>query len=194
MTDASSSSNGSVPFGDRLRAARTELGLTLDQLATAAGLSKGFLSRVERNEASPSVATLVTICDVMSIEVGTLFRAPQLRLIKRGDAETITTVGPGIREMVMTPRSERLVQLILSTVDPGGSAGDALYTIDCEVEVAHVVTGRVEVRFANETVLLSRGDALTFPGREPHSWRNASDTETAEVVWAISPAPWRGSE
>lgn len=194
MTTGPSPSHGTVPFGDRLRAARVALGLTLDQLATATGLSKGFLSRVERNESSPSVSTLVTLCEVMNIEVGTLFRAPQLRLIKREDAEPLSNGGHGIRETELTPRSERLVQLIHSTVDPGGHAAEALYSIECEVEVVYVLAGSVEVRFANETVALTPGDALTFPGREPHTWRNASDTEPAEVMWAISPAPWRGSQ
>lgn len=192
MKTVPAQTNETVPFGDRLRAARIALGLTLDQLATASGLSKGFLSRVERNESSPSVATLVTICDVMNIEVGTLFRAPQVRLIRREDAEAINLGGHGMREAVMTPRNEGLLQLIHSAIEPGGHGGEAMYTIDCEVEVAYVLDGSIELRFPHETVHLSTGDALTFPGHEPHTWRNTSDTESAEVIWAISPAPWRG--
>ena len=66
-----------VRIGSKLRAARTTHGYTLEQLARATGLTKGFLSRVERDETSPSVATLLTLCEVMSIDVGSLFTAPQ---------------------------------------------------------------------------------------------------------------------
>ena len=47
-----SPSNNEIRIGSRLRAARQAHGYTLDQLASAAGLTKGFLSRVERDETS----------------------------------------------------------------------------------------------------------------------------------------------
>jgi hypothetical protein len=40
---------------------------------------------------------------------------------------------------------------------------------------------------------LSTGDALTFPGGEPHTWSNASASRGAEVIWVLVPAPWSGS-
>lgn len=169
------------------------LGLTLEQLAGSAGLSKGFLSRVERDEASPSVATLVALCEVMNIEVGSLFAAPDLMLVRRDDAHAINLGGRGVHEAVMTPRAQTNIQLIHSNVEPGGHGGHDLYTINCEVEVAYVLHGSIELRFAQTSTVLEVGDALTFPGSEPHTWSNASDTEPAEVIWVISPAPWSGS-
>lgn len=56
----------------------------------------------------------------------------------------------------------------------------------------HVVTGRVTVVFATHEVPLGPGATLTFPGREPHTWRNAGDGP-AEVLWVITPAAWSGS-
>jgi quercetin dioxygenase-like cupin family protein len=55
-----------------------------------------------------------------------------------------------------------------------------------------VVSGAVTVRFADRAVRLETGDALTFPGREPHSW-HAEDDAAAEVCWVLVPAPWSGS-
>ena len=46
------SPTNAVRIGSRLRAARKAHGYTLDQLASASGLTKGFLSRVERDETS----------------------------------------------------------------------------------------------------------------------------------------------
>jgi DNA-binding XRE family transcriptional regulator len=58
-----------VRIGARLRAARQARGLTLDKVAAATGVTKGFLSRLERDDVSPSVASLVAVCDVLGVRV-----------------------------------------------------------------------------------------------------------------------------
>ncbi|MFC7766001.1 helix-turn-helix domain-containing protein [Leucobacter soli] len=55
-----------IPIGAKLRASRQAQGLTLEQLATASGLTRGFISRVERDETVPSVPTLVQLCQALS--------------------------------------------------------------------------------------------------------------------------------
>ena len=92
----------------------------------------------------------------------------------------------------MSPRGESRVQLLRSSLEAGAHGGHELYTVNCDIEVMHVVSGTVTVRFADRTVRLDAGDALTFPGREPHTW-TAEDGEPAEVVWVLVPAPWSGS-
>ena len=52
---------GPVAIGSRIRAARQDQRLTIEQVVEATGLTNGFLSRVERNLTSPSVASLVTM-------------------------------------------------------------------------------------------------------------------------------------
>jgi len=64
-------------FGSRLRAARRARGLTAQQVAEAAGVTKGFVAQIERDETSPSVATLLRMCDALGIEVGSLFESPR---------------------------------------------------------------------------------------------------------------------
>ena len=182
-----------VRIGSKLRAARKAKGYTLDQLAAASGLTKGFLSRIERDETSPSVASLITLCEVMSVEVGTLFTAPDVALVRRDDAPTINLGGTGVNEKLMTPRGQAKLQLVHTSVEPGGTGGTDLYTINCEVEVLYVLKGSVELILADGRRKLSTGDALTFAGGEPHSWVNTSQSRPAEVIWVLVPAPWSGS-
>jgi transcriptional regulator with XRE-family HTH domain len=182
-----------VRIGSKLRAARKTHGYTLDQLASASGLTKGFLSRIERDETSLSVASLVTLCQVMSIDVGSLFSVPDVALVRRADAPAINLGGSGVAEKLMTPRGQAKLQLVHSVVEPGGSGGSDLYTINCEVEVLYVLRGTVELVFSDRTQKLAAGDAMTFAGGEPHTWRNLSASRPAEVVWALVPAPWSGS-
>lgn len=182
-----------VRIGSRLRAARKAHGYTLDQLASASRLTKGFLSRVERDETSPSVASLLTLCEVMSIDVGSLFSAPDVALVRRNDAPAINLGGTGVTEQLMTPRGQAKLQIVHSSIEPAGSGGSDLYTINCEIEVVYVLKGTVEMVFSDRTQKLSAGDALTFSGGEPHTWVNPSSSRGAEVVWVLVPAPWSGS-
>jgi len=178
-----------IPFGARLRAARMALGLTLDQLARSCNLSKGFLSRVERDDASPSVATLLDLCEVMNIEVGSLFMPPSVTLVRRSDAQAVNLGGDGVIDSIMTAHHERRFQIIHSLVEPGGHGGEKLYSTDCESEVAYVLQGDIEMIFVHHREVLHAGDALTFCGREPHSWKNISTDHQAEIIWVIAPAP-----
>ncbi|WP_421015554.1 helix-turn-helix domain-containing protein [Glutamicibacter creatinolyticus] len=174
----------SIKIGSRLRVARQGQRLTIDQVAEMAGLTKGFLSRVERDLTSPSVATLLTLCEVLSIEVGELFTVPETKLVKLGAAPRISLGGEGIIEQLLTPRTERRVQVIRAEIAPHGAGEAELYSMDCQVEVLHVHSGRFTLILSEERMELQAGDTVTFPGREPHSWINPSP-EPAVVTWTL---------
>ncbi|AFR27931.1 cupin domain-containing protein [Arthrobacter sp. Rue61a] len=183
-------SNIPVAIGSRIRAARQAQRLTIEQVADATGLTKGFLSRVERDLTSPSVASLVTLCQVLSVSVGDLFAAPETHLTKRDDGPRISLGGQGIVERLLTARSERRLQILQATIEPRGRGENELYAVDCDVDVLHVVKGRIKLILTNEEYDLEEGDTLSFPGREPHTWVNPTD-ETVEVLWVLVPAASR---
>jgi transcriptional regulator with XRE-family HTH domain len=180
-----------TPIGAKLRSARTAQGMSLAQVAETTGLSKGFLRRVERDETSPSVATLVQLCQVLSLPVGALFAEPEVQRIADSGAPRINLGGFGADERLMSPRSEQRVQLLRSELAPDANGGADLYTINCDVEVLHVIAGSLTVRFVDRSLTVHAGDALTFPGHEPHTWR--VEDGPATVVWVLVPAPWSGS-
>ena len=183
-------SNVPVAIGSRIRAARQAQRLTIEQVADATGLTKGFLSRVERDLTSPSVASLVTLCQVLSVSVGDLFAAPETHLTRRDDGPRISLGGQGILERLLTARSERRLQILQATIEPRGRGENELYAVDCDVDVLHVVKGRIKLILTNEEYDLEEGDTLSFPGREPHTWINPTD-ETVEVLWVLVPAASR---
>lgn len=180
-----------VRIGARLRASRLAQGLTLEQLAQASGLTKGFISRVERDETMPSVPTLVQVCQTLSLPIGSLFEEPDLQLIALADAPLINMGGTGADERLVTPRSEERMQVLRSSLQPQASGGDSLYTINCDVESLHVLSGEVEMLFADRRISLVEGDTLTIPGRTPHTWRTGD--VGAEIAWVLVPAAWSGS-
>jgi transcriptional regulator with XRE-family HTH domain len=57
----------------RLKRLREVKGVTLEDLAQQTGLTKSFLSKVERGVSMPSIATVLKIADAFKVSAGNLF-------------------------------------------------------------------------------------------------------------------------
>jgi transcriptional regulator with XRE-family HTH domain len=178
-----------LPIGGRLRATRLARGLTLGQVAAAAGLTEGFVSKLERDQVSPSVASLVSVCEALGLRVGELFEPPTSAIVRSGEGAKINWGGINAREYLLSPGSQAHIEVLHSIVEPKGSGGDELYALDTEIEFVYVLKGQFDIVLGPSTHHLTVGDAMTFRGREPHTWRNPSTTDIAEVLWVLSPAP-----
>jgi transcriptional regulator with XRE-family HTH domain len=178
-----------IPIGGRLRATRLARGLTLGQVAAAAGLTEGFVSKLERDHVSPSVASLVAVCEALGLRVGELFEPPTSAIVRAGEGAMINFGGINALEYLLSPGSQTHVEVLHSIVSPQGSGGEELYALDTEIEFVYVLKGRFDIVLGPTTHNLNVGDAMTFRGREPHTWRNPSTSEPAEVLWVLSPAP-----
>lgn len=177
-----------IPIGGRIRATRLARGLTLGQVAAAAGLTEGFVSKLERDQVSPSVASLVSVCEALGLRVGDLFDAPANAIVRAGDGAQINFGGNDVKEFLLSSGDQNSIEVLHSKISAGGSGGDELYALNCEVEFVYVLKGQLEIILGPEHQLLNTGDAMTFRGRDPHTWRNPTK-ETIEVLWVMSPAP-----
>lgn len=186
---AKSVTERAIPIGSRLRATRLARGLTLGQVASATGLTEGFVSKLERDQVSPSVASLVSVCEALGLRVGDLFEPPSSAVVRAGEGARINFGGQSVREYLLSPGSQSHIEVLHSIVEPRGSGGDELYALDTEVEFVYVLTGRFDIILGAQKFELATGDAMTFRGREPHTWRNPSAENRAEVLWVLAPAP-----
>jgi transcriptional regulator with XRE-family HTH domain len=177
-----------IPIGGRIRATRLARGLTLGQVAAAAGLTEGFVSKLERDQVSPSVASLVAVCEALGLKVGDLFDAPESAIVRAGDGAQINFGGSDAKEYLLSSGNQSSIEVLHSVIEPGGSGGAELYALNCEVEFVYVLRGQLEMVLGPERHLLNTGDAMTFRGRDPHTWLNPSDQQV-EVLWVMSPAP-----
>lgn len=61
-------------LGERIRARRTELGWTQEQLSTKVGISKGFLSDLENGKRKVSAENLMGIAQVLNLSLDFLMK------------------------------------------------------------------------------------------------------------------------
>ena len=175
-----------IDIGSRLRQQRQQKGLSQRALARLAGVTNGLISQIEQNSISPSIASLKTILDVLSLSLADFFTGDESatpdyfydrkRLPNLGSGDVrILLVGAGIRHRAMS---------ILHEVYPPG-ADTQMYTHAGE-EGGVVTKGRIEVTVAAKTKILGPGDAYYFESRLPHRFRNTGTTP-CEIISANSP-------
>lgn len=172
-------------IGIRLRTARQKARLTVEELAEATGVSKGYISRVERDLTMPSIPNLLLLCRTLGIAVADVFAATPVDLVRLADAPVVDLGGTGIQERLVTPPHERRLQMLYSTIAPGGRSESEAYGMDSDLETVHVVSGVFVVDFDGQEYELGPGDTLTFPGHAPHRWRNPGP-DPAVVLWTLA--------
>jgi transcriptional regulator with XRE-family HTH domain len=177
-------------IGRRLRSARQERGMTLQQVARSSGLTGAFISQLERGDTSASISSLVKIAAALGIEVTSLFEKPSSTLVRRGDRVPTMLGGEGVMDYLLTPAAEKRAQVIETHLEPGGTADEELYTRGGELLICVVQSGTLEMRLENESIILHAGDALTIDPKVPHTWRNPSRRSRTKVIWVDVPAEY----
>jgi DNA-binding transcriptional MerR regulator len=170
--------------GHRLRALRTERGFSLREAAALAKLSPGFLSALERNAASASVASLQLLTHAYGVTTLDLFAAPSRSGRRIRPRERPVLELNGVRIEQLSAGALRLEPQLF--VLDAGSTSDGAYAHEGE-EFLYVLEGAVTVWIGTgEKHRLQPGDALTFPSTLPHRWRNRADGET-RLLWINTP-------
>jgi transcriptional regulator with XRE-family HTH domain len=175
-------------IGAQLKAARLAARKTMAEVAEQAGLTKGFVSKLERDLANVSVASLIRLCEALDISVGSLFEASIGEVVRRGARPPINFGGNRVQEYLLTPSGEKRVQAILSDIEPGGGSGDEPYSLPADVEFVFVLAGQLQITVAGEQITLEQGDAFTFPASTQHTFRATPQAGRTQVLWVFSPA------
>jgi transcriptional regulator with XRE-family HTH domain len=162
--------------------------MSLSGLAERSGLTKGFLSQVERDLTSPSVGTLLRLCQALELPVGHLFDGAHTPIVRSGERTPIGFGGTGVSEFRLTPAHDTRVLLILSEIAPGGGSGEDQYSLGSDAEVVHVLEGTLDLEVAGTRYVLAAGDTLTFDASAPHRWHNPSAALPTRVLWFLAPA------
>ncbi len=175
-------------LGMRIRSLREARGQSLKQLAGATGLTQSFLSQVERDLTSPSVASLRKIAEALGTSVATFFTGgpPNGRVVRKDARAVLIHPKRRWRDSLLTPTTNGKLQVIYTEIEPGGGSGDEAYSHDSDEECVVVLRGKLDFWVGDEHYKLDAGDAITFESRLPHKNRNPGPTKT-HVLWVITP-------
>lgn len=177
-----------MQLGKKIRDLRLRRGLTVQQLAEATGLSKGFISQVENNRTSPSLATLQDLARALETSVAYLVvEEEQVPFVVRGvDRPRLHVGGNTSRVEVLSAQPKRNLELIVAELPPGVSAGDKRHYHHGE-ECVLCLEGRVSLTCGEHVIALEAGDSCHYDGRVPHAVENSGIT-SARVLIAMTPA------
>ena len=162
--------------------------MTLRELADAAGVTESFLSQVEREVASPSIASVQRIAGALGLAIAELFaeEPSRGRLVRRTERRRIEYPGLGAVDEFLTLGLSGRVQVIISTIAPGGGTGPEAYSHDSDEEVVVVLEGSIELWVGEDHHVLETGDAITYSSRLPH-WNFNNGPTPAVVLFAVTP-------
>ncbi|MHC5232932.1 cupin domain-containing protein [Brucella sp. LJL56] len=185
-------SNDAGEIGARIRLRRQALGLTLGYLSEVSGLSTGALSQIERGLVSPTVRTLYTIADVLSMSPAQLidpqgFAAAARAnpyVLRGGEQPEVLNAG-GIIKHRASPELIETMKSFSVRIIPGGSSGEECYTHSGE-ELGYVISGSFTLQIEDAQYLLSTGDGFALPSTTRHRFFNNGETE-AFVLWVNKP-------
>lgn len=162
-------------IGPTLRKQRLAQGLTLADVATLAGVSRGMLSKIENGQVSTSLDTLHQIVSALGITLTQLFRNFD---VPEGSAQHVKS-GEGLEVVRRGTKRGHTYHLLAYDQGPQKQIEPFLITMDDASEVfptfthpgiefIYMLEGRIEYRHGRDTYLLEPGDSLTFLGSVPH--------------------------
>ncbi len=177
-----------MDIGEKLRQLRQQRGLTQEEMADRCELSKGFISQVERNLASPSIATLTDMLECLGVSLSDFFTdrseerlvfSPQDMFVKEDSEElrgSITWLVPDAQKNEMEP--------ILVVLGAGGKT----YVMNPGEgeEFGYVLSGSVTLVVGSRSTKIKAGSSFCLHPRESHYLYNHTQ-RPARFLWISTP-------
>lgn len=174
-----------MEIGPKIKDLRLKSQLTQEELADRCELTKGYISQLENDLTSPSIATLVDILNSLGSSLSEFFMdsaAEQIvfkesdRFEKKNDDNTIKWLVPSAQKNAMEP--------ILMIINEGGTSGKDLPHEGEEFGL--VLKGSVSVFIGKKEYKAAEGDAFYFRSSKTHYIKNIGKSE-AKIIWVSCP-------
>ena len=174
-----------MDVGQRIRQLRMLNGLTQEELASRCELTKGFLSQLENNLATPSLPTLMDIVEALGTDMSTFFKETDETqicfsrddfFVDEREGYTINWIVPNAQKNTMEP--------IIVEIAPG-SCSQVMQPHEGE-EFCYVLNGKVTLVIGDREYEVRKGNTFYINGEREHYLRNDS-AHAAQVLWICSP-------
>jgi len=187
-----------VRIGKKIRDMRNQRAVKLHELADAAQISKGLLSRIENGRTIPSLPVLLAVIRALDVNLDSFFEGLELPLqkayIHRRKADYMPfekeeAFGFLYHHILNGSIASIALEAVLLDLEPGSHREPV--TTD-GYEFKYILKGQVDYHLGQEVICLQEGDSLFFNGRIPHVPVN-SGTETASMLVIYLLLPTNGN-
>jgi transcriptional regulator with XRE-family HTH domain len=174
-----------MDIGKRVKQLRTKKNLTLTELASRCELTKGYLSQLENNTASPSVATLTDIVEVLGTNLADFFKEPSEEQYTFGTGDFFEDEKEDSKTTWIVPNAQKnRMEPIILELKPQGKSEEVI-PHDGE-EFGYVLSGRITLVLGEEKKNIKKGETFYFKGDRTHYLVNDSQ-HPAKVLWICTP-------
>jgi transcriptional regulator with XRE-family HTH domain len=162
---------GTNAIANSIKTLRRRREITLEKLAALTAMDKGYLSRIERGQKSPSVGTLLKIAEALKVQVSQLFGEAtsddSITVIRRSEYVAISSgKSAEVFLQVLLPANRRR-RMSAFFVEPGIER-DTRQADHPGDEMLYVLQGSIEIIFPDRSIQLSAGDCIHFDGHLRH--------------------------
>ena len=163
-------------IGAKVKELRIGRNLTQEELADRTELSKGFISQLERDLTSPSIATLMDILQALGTDLKDFFN--------EDDEEKVDEEDKNITEWIIPNAQKNIMEPIRVTLQPGGSTyPDNPHEGE---EFGYVLSGTITIHLGKKTWKVKKGESFYFTPRSTH-YITAGPKAGASLIWVTSP-------
>lgn len=176
-----------MDIGKKIRRMRIEKQLTQEELANRCELSKGFISQLENNLTSPSIASLMDILEILGTNLKEFFNEIDNEKItfKKDDMFETEDVELGYELMWLVPNSQKndMEPIILTLKEGGRYKKEKPHEGE---EFGYVLVGSIYLHLGSKKSKVKKGESFYFKPRADHYISNAGKT-TAKIIWVSTP-------
>ncbi len=172
--------------------------MSLDQLARNAGLTKGYVSKIENSHRAPPFSTLIKIAEALHTEVSVLIaensESPEdmsLCIVRKNEGKEVVSRGSfygyGYISLAFKKMGKSMEPFI---IEPAFDE-KAVFSHEGE-EFMYVLDGTHEFMYNGKKHILKKGDSIYFDSHVPHSGRSVGKKKARILAVSMPPLPnWR---
>ncbi len=174
-----------VELGTKIKQLRLHCALTQEELADRCELTKGYISQLENDLTSPSIATLVDILSALGTNLKEFFSEEEEEKIvfKEDDFIEKDTGAVKINWLVNNAQKNAMEPLIVELMPGKFTEADVPHEGE---EFGYVLSGSVIVHIGNKKYRCNKGESFYFSASKTHYMENPTD-RVAKFIWVATP-------
>ncbi len=176
-------------ISNKIKEIRKEKGITIQEVADRAGVSKGLISQIENNRTIPSLLVLINIINALNIDLNEFFKDFNSELdsgpvvVRKKDTyspfEKESAIGFHYKRIFTSAMDNSTMDIVLLELLPDAQRP----MVETEAyEYKYIISGQVEYIFNDQKISLEEGDSIFFNGRLSHTPRNVGSEKAVILI------------